>query len=163
MAGRAPFRSKLEARVSGLGGDDVVFSWVRDGKTIRWIGQQMGCSRDYVYTWLDWKEGRRAAFAKARKDSAPSLLEDGYELLEDAAGDALLTPSQASLIKEQAGFKKFMAGAFERGSISEKANEVNVNLSFGSLHLEALKAAGRMQIAPPVQELLPAEVVTDDA
>lgn len=163
MASRAPFRSKVETRVRELGGDDVIFGWIRDGKTMKWIGTQMGCSRDFVYEWMKWKPGRRDAFAQARKDSAPNLLEDGYEILENASQDELLSPGQASIAKEKAGFKKFMAAAWERGTVSEKTADVNLNVTINSLHLDALKAAGHMGLVPkePPVELLPAEVVTD--
>lgn len=156
------FQRRIEANVRELGGDERVFEWVREGWTMKRIGAAMGCSRDYVYRWLEWEEGRRARFDEARKASAPNILEDADEMVEEelSSGEEISGP-RASLLRERVGLARYRAEAFERGSLNKTERGVEINLSIGDLHLAALQAHGSRALPSPEPEVLEAEVVED--
>lgn len=145
MAGR-PFLRKVNARIEELGGDDWFFSMVGEGTPLREIAEEVGCSRGYLYVWLDQrptKEERRARYRAARRRSAEALEEEGREVLDDLAGDRGVSSAEVSLARSRANYRQWQAKVRDREQYGDRPG-VEVNLSVGDLHLGALKAHGSM-------------------
>lgn len=143
MAGR-PFLNEIAQKIEQLGGDDWVFDQIADGVPMRRIAEQLGCSRPLLYQWRDLephREGRQRRWKEARALSAIGTLEDGAEILDDLAEEGVVTPAQVTLANSRANYRMAMAKIADP-SLDPKKADVEVNLSVGELHLDALRKHG---------------------
>lgn len=188
MAGR-PFLRALDQRIEQFGiaahGADVegtdmtpgelwFFDQVADGLSLQKIAAKCGVSRRQLYFWMDMdgqKERRRGLLAESREWSAEAHADKAGEILEgvgefDEDGRRIpLSAPEVALAKERSGYRRWLAGVRDPGQYGDKRGQVNVNLSVGELHLDALMAHGRMpQIegGPVVDEPDLVEVEDDD-
>jgi hypothetical protein len=144
----------ISKKIDDLGGDDWFFDHIIDGKKMQWIADQLGCSRPLLYRWLDEKDHRREALKEARKLAAHTHVEDA-----DASFDDLdlttVTSAQVQMVTSRANYKKWLASCSNREEYGTDKVGVQVNLSVGDLHLDALRVKGG---PPPVAEVMPVEV-----
>lgn len=153
-------REKLHAyarHVEANGGDDWVFSFVEDGLSMKRVAEETGCSsRGLLYSWIKLGgDERKARLKAARKISAHSLAEDAGEVLDSLADEQVITSADVSLASSRARYKQWLAGMRNREDYGEKAG-VEINLSVGELHLDALRRHSADAIAarptPRVEE-----------
>lgn len=148
--------------VEAHGGDDWVFSFVEEGHSMRKVAELTGCSsRGMLYNWIkNGGEARRAKLNAARKISAHCHAEDAGEVLDDLAQEGVISSADVSLASSRARYKQWLAGMRNREEYGEKAG-VEINLSVGDLHLDALRrnSAGVVAPLPPSAPVLEAEVV----
>jgi len=161
---------EMEALVRANGGDGWVFTMVADGMAMTEVAKALGCSRPYVYSWINaGGEERKRGYQEARKLSAAAKEEQGEEILTDLHKNRPvggLESSDVSLAVARSNYAKWQAEIRDRENYGGKG-QIAVNVSIGSLHLDALRARGpRTAVAVPVEEpvleLAPAEVVIQD-
>jgi len=168
MAGGRPMLREMEATVLAHGGDAWIFTMVADGMALKEVAAQLGCSRPYLYTWINaGGEDRKRAYAEARKLSAVAKEEQGEEILQDLheCGAVELKAPEVTLAVARSKYAQWQAEIRDREQYGGKG-QIAVNVSIGSLHLDALRARGPgyVAVAAPVEvplELAPAEVVED--
>ena len=140
MAGQPKLRT-LCTEIAKRGGDDHVFDRIAAGETIRSIGESLSASRGLVYRWLRLGgEERDAAWSAAKRASADALVDEGLSIL-DAPSDNL-TSAEVQSRKGRADYRRWLASVRNRAEYGESNPAVNVSVSLGQLHMEALLAAG---------------------
>lgn len=179
MASR-PKLQKLRRLIEDHGGEPFVFEFVADGlsmkATAEAIGEVIGMefSRGLLYQWLDipdHKERRRRLLKEARADSAERLAEDAGEILDDLQDKETLSSADVQLGAQRSKHRQWLAGIRNK-DFSPKSG-VEVNISVGELHLEALRAHSAQSLpggdrkeitAPEEDEVVEAEfeVVRED-
>lgn len=138
MAGQ-PFFHALSRKIDALGGLEFVLDRVADGESLRRVADRIGCSRAYVEKWLRADPERYAAWREAKRIGAGAKFDEAEEIIDDAAG--ALSPVQVQAATARAKHKVYMAGVMDREEYGENPkSQVNVNISAGELHLDALRA-----------------------
>lgn len=149
MAGRPVLRA-LNRRIQAAGGDHVVMEMIADGRTMNEIAAEFDSNRRMIYRWLHADEEREKAWNLARRAAAHALVEDGMDILDALARRQLangmpVAPESAEvqLAKARAQYRKWLASVRDRDSYgSDQGPAVNVNISAGELHLDALRRKG---------------------
>ena len=153
----------ISKKIIEFGGDDWVFDQIAEAKPVQHITDQLGCSRNFIYTWLDDDEdgSRREKYQEARTRSADALVDRGLEILDNLDGIPLLTSQEVQRANSQANYRKSMA-EMRDDSLRAKPGQFDLNVNIGSLHLDALQAHGQMPIpiaAPEEVPVIEAEVI----
>lgn len=156
-----PLRTRFEAHVESLGGDEVVFDQIAGGATMEEVAASFRGfiedrpdfpSRQWMYTWIHaGGEEREEAWKEAKEIAAHALVDEAGEILEND-GKAPVTSAEMQWLKQRANHAKWKAERFNPGEYGEEKQGVEVNLDVGNLHLDALRQAGRMELAPGEQE-----------
>lgn len=154
MTGR-PLGQAYSSKIAELGGDDWFFGRVAGGAKMAHIALEVGCSREWLYTWLKQAPGRRERFKEAQRDAAPLVHEDAGEI--PAALEKLpkeeLTPARVQVAKLRYDHEMSRARILDPETFGEKAG-ISVNIDIGQLHLDALRAKGSMTLqAKPAEPL----------
>lgn len=166
-----PGHTKLTALgkvIAAAGGDEVVWSMIRSGLTMREIGKRLGkkiggASPDLVYAWIH-KGGdeRRAAFRQARKASSDAVADRAGDRLDELAENSeknplMLSTASVKLAEARASHDRWLAGAIDSETYGEKKAPM---FAVGELHLNALRAHGGVRALPEPIDVpaLPVEV-----
>ena len=140
MAGKKRTRDMLARLDDNV--DDILEA-IAKGDMIQTIANRYRVSRRTFYLWTNQDPKTKAAFREARRQSADSLVEQAGKILDKSAKDANMTTAQAGLNRERANHRRWLAGKFSE-DYSEGRPSVEVNISLGQLHLDALRAGGGM-------------------
>ena len=159
MSGR-PFLQQISKSIESLGGDEWFFGRIINGDSMASIAETLECSRPLLYQWLDLKrDERRAALTEARRLAADAYVEDGQGILDRLAGtDA--TSSEVSLAIARAKYRQWRASRYNRELYGEPRTGVDLSISIGQLHLDALRAKGAMEVLER-EDVGEAELVKD--
>lgn len=149
MAGR-PVLRKLRGDIEERGGIEYIATLVADGYTMSRIGKVFGVSRQLIYHWINEDERRREKFDAAREASADAMVEDALDELDTplppGAGSA-----EVNIRNSRANFRKWLAGVRnEKYRPESQKGDVNVQVSLGVQHLEALMQKGRAEVLEEV-------------
>ncbi len=156
MPGQPKLRT-LSAEIEKRGGDQHVFDRIAAGDTVCSIGDSFGVSRQLIYRWIrSGGEEREAAWKAAKRQSADALVDDGLEIL-DAPAEGI-TSAEVQLRRGRTDYRKWLASVRNRAEYGERDASVNVAVSFGELHMEALLAAGSYASLKREPELLEAVI-----
>jgi transposase-like protein len=153
-----PIARHLAERIEADGGDLVIFDRIGSGEAVKRIAEDYGVGYETLRRWINKSDERRKAYEQAKRDSADALVEEAGEILDNAPTDS--APQVTKAVK-RADHKRWLAGKRDREQYGDdKGAQVNVNLDLGALHLDALRAAGRM---PEPEEIPTAdvEILTD--
>jgi hypothetical protein len=166
-----PLLQRMNRIIQENGGDEWVFARLAEGEAIRDIVKDLGCSRPYFYMWLREKghgDQRKAMYEEAKLLSAAAKEEEGQEILDNLEGRVLLAAPEVTLAVARSNYRKWQASVRDRATYGDKG-QTEVNISIGSLHLDALRSRAPQQVvgvpvqAPArkqlLQEVMPAEVV----
>jgi hypothetical protein len=163
MGGR-PRLTAMEHKVRAAGGDDVIFDRVIAGHKTQDIMAEYDLSREMFYVWI--KAGgpeRKAAWQAAKEMAAHVKVEEGQEILDDPT--PIIHAGEASLRAHRANYRKWVAEKWNKEDYGPEAG-MQINLSAGNLHLDALRVAGFKSTALPTPEpeplALPAEIVVEE-
>jgi len=172
MPGEPKLR-KFEAHLEKLGGEDVLFDLLATEPRVENVAEHFQGflpghpdfpSRSWLYRWRKaGGEERIKKWHQAMKLRSHLLVEDALSLLESEETNPA-TSAEAQLLKMRVGHRKYLAEKYNRKDFGEEKDETNVNLSVGSLHLDALRSAGSMEQVerPAEREMLEAEVVDEE-
>lgn len=133
MAG-TPKTHELHVNVEKAGGWDIVIEAIADGATLRMLAKKFGVSRGWFWRILTSDPARKAEYAKALSERAHSLAEESLEIVDDANE---MTPGGVQKAKLRAELRQWLAGV--DNARYAKQNKIDVNITVGQLHLDALR------------------------
>jgi len=163
MAGR-PKLQALGKKIESLGGEGWILDRIADGEKIATIAKELEVSRQLVYRWADATPERKDLVQAALRASAHSLAEDAGTVLDDLANSHELSSADVALASHRAQYRKWLAGIRNKEDYGDKA-AATVQISVGSLHLDALRIAGadpRIKAAENEARLISAGEVDPD-
>lgn len=145
--------------------EDVLLSRVAGGELLREIAESIGrtigqyISPATLSAWINRTPELKRRLAEARKDAASLLAEEAVGILDSADEDR----DALAKAKSQADIRTWLASKWDRQTFGNDAAQVNVSVSMGDYHLDALRH--RTLPTVQVQPALPAgpdyEVVPD--
>ena len=148
MASR-PKQRMWEAKIKELGGLTYLLERVAAGEPIRLIAQDVGCSRQWLNTWLRHPK-RREPYGAARRESADAHAELATEALENAP----INRDAIALAREMANHRRWLASKYDRETYGDDAKvQINQQFNTGKMFIEALTykpPVGQMPIASPL-------------
>lgn len=115
---------------------DYVCRRLAEGETLRAVARSLDCSTQLIIDIMDdvaGAETRRAAFSRAREVGAHQLAEESIELADNA------TPEDAHVAGLQVKTRQWVAERWNRRDFGNDRSAVQLNVSIGSLMLEALR------------------------
>ena len=133
MPGRPKLRS-LKTRIAETGGYETLLDKIAAGTTVRKLAEEYGTSPAQLGFLLrkpEWNE----KYMTAKAIAASVQVEDAF------AGVNRATPEDVNVRRLQFDAAMKLAGVFDRATFGEQKQQVQVNLSIGDLHLQALKQA----------------------
>jgi hypothetical protein len=159
MPGR-PKLQILEQKIRELGGDEWVFEQIADGVRPRVVAEKLGISRSFLYYWKDLRAHpqRQEKWAFAMRVSAAAKAEEGEEILDELARRPIITAADVGLATSRAKYRQWLASSLDKETYGTQAG-VQVQVNVGSLHLDALRVAGRVKPSEPVGQIVEAEVL----
>jgi len=125
--------------------EEEILAAVVAGDTINVIARRYKVCRRSVYNWI--RAGgreRQARFDEARRESAAGLAEEAMEILD--APESAKDPATASMARERAKHRQWLASKYDRATFGEQPAQINVGFNVGALHLEALRQHGSAQL-----------------
>lgn len=159
------FMARMNELGGEISGDEWFYAQVGGGLTMQAIAEQIGCSRQWLYTWLKGP-GRKERFKEAQRDAAPLVFEDGGKILDDLKDvkGRDLSPAVVQVARARADFHIKRASVLDPETFGEKAG-VQITVDIGQLHLDALRAKGSMTLYPKAETktLGPGEPEPDEA
>tara|TARA_R110001592_G_scaffold168993_3_gene405404 strand:+ start:8630 stop:9133 length:504 start_codon:yes stop_codon:yes gene_type:complete len=135
MAGRA-LRRRILGEIKSKGGADFLFEEVASGKTMTKLAEEYGCSRAYFSTSVNQIPEYASALAKAKRESADALVEEGLGMVDALDGSS--TTSEIAATREKVQWRKFMAGSYNQDRYGNRP-QTNVTISVADMHLDALR------------------------
>lgn len=154
----------LNQRIENLeGGEDQVFERIAAGERIADIANSLGVSRPMLYTWRNMephRKRRQEKWHEAMRLSAEAKAEEGEDILDAVAGKVGLTQADVSAAVARAKYKQWLAERRDPDTFGGKQDQVQVNVSIGALHLDALRRRGVTRELP--MPTLEAEVVGEE-
>ena len=148
MPGKPVLRN-LNKIVQAAGGDCVLFDLVAEGQSVGSIMAEYDLHRTMFYQWIySGGEQRAAAYAEAKRISAEKHVEDAGDILDGtehgATPEPVFSPADVALRKARAHFRQWLAAHRDPETYGEQKAQMEINVSVGSLHLDALRQHGRM-------------------
>lgn len=152
MAGRPKLRA-FAARIEREGGDDVILDRIRDGMTLTAIGRLYGVSRTMIRQWAYLNDERRAAYERAKLDSADALADQATEAHEALAESSDPSPGQVSATKNRADHLMRLAAIRNREEYGSGPSVGEQVADLGRVFLEALREHGRVASGGGIERL----------
>jgi hypothetical protein len=149
MSGR-PYLRKLEKHVKDNGGDQWILDRLASGESVGRVaasitldGYDVPVSRPFLYAWRDHGgEDRREGWRLAMVASGSAHAEKAGDVLEDMSETAdRVELGRAKALSE---YHRWMARVRDREQFGEEKAAVQITLTAGELHLDALRAKGHM-------------------
>lgn len=147
MAGRPKLRS-LKVRIIETGGYESLLDKIASGTSMRRLAEEYQTSPSQLAFLLkkpEWNE----KFMMAKAIAAGVQVEDAFEGVKKAI------PEDVNVKRLQFEAAMKLASVFDRATFGEQKQQVQVNLSIGDLHLQALKQA-RDGITIDAEVIMPA-------
>lgn len=136
--------------------EDAILVAVAELGALGKVARRFGVTRAAVQAWIRTDPGRiRPLIQEARRQAADLLAEEAGEVLENAAqvieGVRMpLSSADVSLANSKSNYLRWLAGIYDEQYRDKKGAGVNVQVTVGQLHLDALKAHG-VRRAPVVE------------
>jgi len=109
MAGRPGLR-KLRQAIEDRGGVEWFLEEVASGKLMKWIADDLGVSRQFLYHWkkLEQKDDPTllARYNLARKEAGHALAEEAVTIVDEASVESIVVD------KERAYNRRWLSGKF---------------------------------------------------
>jgi hypothetical protein len=147
MAGRPKLRS-LKVRIIETGGYESLLDKIASGTSMRRLAEEYQTSPSQLAFLLkkpEWND----KFMMAKAIAAGVQVEDAFEGVKRAM------PEDVNVKRLQFEAAMKLASVFDRATFGEQKQQVQVNLSIGDLHLQALKQA-RDGITIDAEVIMPA-------
>lgn len=101
-----------------------------EGKSLRRIAKMPGMPcRMTIRCWQEENADFRTILAYARSNKADFHAERGQSRLNRVDPDSPFGSARVSLAREQAGYDKWLAGAYDRDTYGERPAQVNVQVN----------------------------------
>jgi transposase-like protein len=152
MAGR-PMKRKVLAELEKRGGKQYFQEYILSGGTISKLAKELDVSRGYLHTLLTKHDVYSTALDEVREQAADAHAEAGFEVMKRLRADRKLERDQAdpgskqaeisaidvAIAKEEVAVHKFIAQSWNKNRYGSTANQTQVTLSVGDMHLDALR------------------------
>ena len=140
-----PKLTALACAIDEAGGDEVVFDRIADGAYLTVVAEEWDVSSQLLRKWIRLDPDRVSAYNAAKHASADALIEDAGKVLKDAS---VISSQHIAKARALAGFKQWLASKRDREQYGDEQAQINLNLSLGSLHLDALRTRARVIDVP---------------
>lgn len=140
MPGR-PFLRAFKQKLKENGGWTAIFDRIAEGRTLRSIAPEYGCSESWLCHQLRDNPERRAIYESARKEAARALAEKGLEAVEHMEADR----DQIQKVKVQTDYYRWLASKYDREQFGEPA-DTGITINLDTMFLDALKRVNRTQV-----------------
>lgn len=137
-----PLLRALKIRIGELGGYKAILDRVAEGETLQTICKDYGVSRGMLSMALNRNKDIRPLLDEARRVAAHAMAEQALQIVDDAP----VSRDHISKAKEQAAYRKWLAGVYDRATFGEPTANITQTITVQSLHLAALKAQPRQAI-----------------
>jgi len=158
MAGR-PKRRRILTEIENRGGTEYLKDYLLSGGTILRLAKELECGRGYLYRCIAGHEEYNQAIEAVREDAADAHAEMGTEVMrrlrEDRKNERLnadpgsksseISAIDVSIAREEAQQHRFIAQSWNQNRYGNKANQTQVTLSLGDMHLDALRKTKLVQ------------------
>jgi hypothetical protein len=168
--------NRVIREIDDRGGWEAVCDRIADGERIKDVAESFDCSVRLIYTIKSlerWNGLYDDMWEQAMRIRAEAILEESerdFDRLDRVIDTDAITgeeirrvPMQAevSLAQGRAKFRQWLAGKLDKERYGDKAGvEVNVQMSMGDLHVQALKQVKARHALPErVPEIIAAEVI----
>lgn len=148
MAGRPIYRESV-ARIEDKGGEHYVLETIMDGHPTAVVAAVCDISRGMLYEWLHKDSERWERYQEARRVGAHVLAEQALEIVDDATSETI------SVDRERARIRQWLAERANPKDFGKEGAGVNLQLSIGDLHLQAVKQLPAQDIEEAEYEVLP--------
>ena len=152
MAGR-PMKRKVLAELEKRGGKQYFQEYILSGGTISKLAKEFDISRGYMHTLLTKHEVYADALDEVREQAADAHAEAGFDIMKRLRSDrklereqadpgsktAEISPIDVAIAKEEVAVHKFIAQSWNKNRYGSTANQTQVTLSVGDMHLDALR------------------------
>tara|TARA_B100000963_G_C22637451_1_gene678376 strand:+ start:5782 stop:6285 length:504 start_codon:yes stop_codon:yes gene_type:complete len=152
MAGR-PLKRKVLQELEKRGGKQYFQEYILSGGTLSKLAKDLDISRGYLYTLLTKHDVYSKALDEVREDAADAHAEAGFDIMKRLRSDRKLEREQAdpgsrtaeisaidvAIAKEEVAQHRFIAQSWNQNRYGSKANQTQVTLSVGDMHLDALR------------------------
>lgn len=131
-----PKRHALIAQIEAMpGGWDDIFAAIEDGATYRTLAEKFKVSRSFMHQVVTIDPERRKRAEAAYQVRAGALIDESIEIADNVD---VMQPASAQKAKLQVELRKWLA-AVDNARYRAADAKVNVNVTIGSLHLDALR------------------------
>lgn len=165
MAGR-PKRRRIIAEIEKRGSADYLKDYLLSGGTILRLAKELDCDRGYLHRLLTSHEEFNTAIEAVREQAADAHAELGGEVMrrlrEDRKNERLnadpgskqseISAIDVSIAREEVAQHRFIAQAWNQNRYGTRANQTQVTLSLGDMHLDALRKVKVIRDDPKVIE-----------
>ena len=138
-----PIETKMWKDLSAMGGPDVLLERIASGVTMVAIAEELGVSYGFFSARLNKLPGMKERLIEARKGRADLYADEAMRIADDAPDD----PNAINKAKMRIDARKWLAGVNDPERYGQKAAQVNI--SIGSLHLDALRRV-QSDLATPI-------------
>lgn len=136
MASRPKFHA-LVAKIEALpGGWDDIFEAIADGATYRMLGEKYGVSRSFMHYVVTNTPERQKRADEAYKLRADAMVDESLEIADSVNVNL---PADVQKAKLRIELRQWLAAVDNARYKKQEAARVNVNVSIGQLHLDALR------------------------
>ena len=134
--GGHPKQDALIAQIEAMpGGWDDIFDAIADGATYRMLAEKFKVSRSFMHRVVVHDPERRKRAEIAYQDRAHALVDESLEI---ADGVNVNLPAAVQKAKLQIELRQWLA-AVDNARYQKANQQLNVNLTIGQLHLDALR------------------------
>lgn len=143
-----PVKRRVLAEVEARGGWDKIVERVASGETLLAISKEFGVSRGF-FSWLAHRDDARSdRIKRARVLAAHAAVDEIMEIVDRVSPDR----DEIAKAKLQVEARMFVARTSSPAEFApQPAPQVQVNLSVGQLHLNALRAQAAVQALPEAE------------
>ena len=141
MAGR-PKLLALRKRIAENDLEDEIFEAVAEGMSIGNLCEKFDItSRKMFYDWKRKEGPTHDKYLAARLIAAEAHAEKAGEILDELKDKTLLTGPDVQAATSRSKYQQWLASVKDRDSFGAQDKGPTLNLSFGDLHLDALRNA----------------------
>jgi terminase small subunit-like protein len=130
------FRALVAKIESMEGGWESIFEAIADGATYRMLGEKYGVSRAFMHRVVVHDPERRKRAEEAYKLRADALVDESLDIADNVNVNL---PASVQKAKLQIELRQWLAAVDNARYKKQEAARVNVNVSIGQLHLDALR------------------------
>ena len=142
MAAR-PIEQQMWADITKAGGPEALLDRISDGASMEELGKELGISRTFLSWKLNALPGMKERLVEARRGRADKWADDALSIADNVPED----PNAINKAKVRIETRKWLAGVDDPDRYGQKAAQVNI--SIGSLHLDALRRV-QSDLATPI-------------
>lgn len=141
---------KMWSDIYAAGGVERILERIADGETMKQIADTFGVSRTFLSWKINGMEGMKEKILLARRGRAEKLAEETLTLADNVGTS---NPTEIKKVSEQIKVRQWLAGVDDPDRFGAKQAQVNVTI--GSLHLDALRKVQAEPIEGEAKDVTP--------